>query len=58
VLSHDWRRILHVNCTERSTSAWTAQQVVEDCETGTPSDVSTHRDRGQPRRVRSSRTFR
>ena len=29
VLSHDRRRILHVNCTERPTSAWTAQQVVE-----------------------------
>ena len=29
VLSHDRRRILHVNCTERPTSAWTAQQLNE-----------------------------
>ncbi len=29
VLSHDRRRILHVNCTARPTSAWTAQQLVE-----------------------------
>ncbi len=29
VLSHDRRRIVHVNCTERPTSAWTAQQLVE-----------------------------
>jgi putative transposase len=29
VLSHNRRRILHVNCTARPTSAWAAQQVVE-----------------------------
>jgi transposase InsO family protein len=29
VLSHDRRRILHVNCTARPTSAWTAQQLNE-----------------------------
>jgi putative transposase len=29
ILSHDRRRILHVNCTARPTSAWTAQQLVE-----------------------------
>ena len=29
VLSHHRRRILHVNCTARPTSAWTAQQLVE-----------------------------
>ena len=29
VLAHHRRRILHVNCTERPTSAWTAQQLVE-----------------------------
>ena len=29
VLSHHRRRIVHVNCTDRPTSAWTAQQLVE-----------------------------
>ncbi len=29
VLSHQRRRILHVNCAARPTSAWTAQQLVE-----------------------------
>jgi transposase InsO family protein len=29
VLSHDRRRIVHVNCTARPTSAWTAQQLLE-----------------------------
>ncbi|HET9830563.1 MAG TPA: helix-turn-helix domain-containing protein [Vicinamibacterales bacterium] len=29
VLSHHRRRILHVNCTARPTSTWTAQQLVE-----------------------------
>ena len=29
ILSHNRSRILHVNCTARPTSAWTAQQVVE-----------------------------
>ncbi|HUK32396.1 MAG TPA: integrase core domain-containing protein [Vicinamibacterales bacterium] len=29
VLSHNRRRILHVNCTERPTASWTAQQLVE-----------------------------
>jgi transposase InsO family protein len=29
VLSHHRRRILHVNCTARPTSAWTTQQLVE-----------------------------
>jgi putative transposase len=29
VLSHDRRRIVHVNCTARPTSAWTTQQLVE-----------------------------
>ena len=29
VLSHDRRRIVHVNCTAYPTSAWTAQQLVE-----------------------------
>src|SRR5436190_16022359 len=29
VLSHDRRRILHMNCTDRPTSAWTVQQLVE-----------------------------
>jgi transposase InsO family protein len=31
VLSHHRRRILHVHCTARPTSAWTAQQLVEAC---------------------------
>ena len=29
ILSHDRRRIVHVNCTAKPTSAWTAQQLVE-----------------------------
>src|SRR5262249_48030232 len=29
VLSHHRRRIVHINCTARPTSAWTAQQLVE-----------------------------
>jgi putative transposase len=29
MLSHDRRRIVHVNCTAHPTSAWTAQQLVE-----------------------------
>jgi putative transposase len=29
VLSHDRRRVLHINCTPHPTSAWTAQQLVE-----------------------------
>jgi transposase InsO family protein len=29
VLSHNRRRIVHINCTARPTSAWTAQQLVE-----------------------------
>ena len=29
LLSHDGRRIVHVKVTENSTSAWTAQQLVE-----------------------------
>ena len=29
VLSHDRRRIVHINCTPHPTSAWTAQQLVE-----------------------------
>lgn len=29
VLSHDRRRIVHINCTAHPTSAWTAQQLVE-----------------------------
>jgi transposase InsO family protein len=29
VLSHDRRRIVHVNCTPHPTSAWTAQQLLE-----------------------------
>jgi hypothetical protein len=29
ILSHDRRRIVHVNCTGTPTSAWTAQQLVE-----------------------------
>lgn len=29
VLSHNRRRILHINCTPHPTSAWTAQQLVE-----------------------------
>ena len=35
VLSHDRRRIVHVNCTARPTSAWTAQQIVEAFPTDT-----------------------
>ena len=29
ILSHDRRRIVHLNCTARPTSAWTAQQLIE-----------------------------
>jgi transposase InsO family protein len=29
LLSHDRRRIVHINCTEHPTSAWTAQQLVD-----------------------------
>jgi transposase InsO family protein len=29
LISHNRRRIVHVNCTERPTSTWTAQQLVE-----------------------------
>jgi transposase InsO family protein len=29
LIAHDRRRIVHVNCTEHPTSAWTAQQLVE-----------------------------
>lgn len=29
ILSHNRRQVLHVNCTARPTSAWTAQQLVE-----------------------------
>jgi putative transposase len=29
LLSHDRRRIVHVNCTDHPTSAWTAQQLVD-----------------------------
>ena len=29
LIAHDRRRIVHVNCTEHPTAAWTAQQVVE-----------------------------
>jgi transposase InsO family protein len=29
VLSHDRRRIAHINCTARPTSSWTAQQLIE-----------------------------
>jgi transposase InsO family protein len=29
LLSHDRRRIVHINCTEHPTSVWTAQQLVE-----------------------------
>jgi putative transposase len=29
LIAHDHRRIVHVNRTERPTSAWTAQQLVE-----------------------------
>jgi len=36
VLSHDRRRIVHVNCTARPTSAWTAQQLVEAFPDDTP----------------------
>ncbi len=31
ILSHDRRRILHVNVTEHPTAAWTARQLVEAC---------------------------
>jgi putative transposase len=45
VLSHDRRRILHVNCTERPTSAWTAQQLVQAFPDGTaPHRVLRDRD--------------
>ena len=54
VLSHDRRRIVHVNCTAHPTSAWTAQQLVEafpndtapagDCETATPSTTTVSAD--------------
>jgi transposase InsO family protein len=45
VLSHDRRRIVHVNCTAHPTSAWTAQQLVE----AFPEDTAPRwvlRDRG------------
>ena len=29
LIAHDRRRIVHINCTERPTAAWTAQQLVE-----------------------------
>jgi len=29
LIAHDRRRMLHINCTEHPTSAWTAQQLVE-----------------------------
>ncbi len=31
ILSHDRRRILHVNVTEHPTAAWTARQLIEAC---------------------------
>jgi transposase InsO family protein len=46
VLSHDRRRVLHVNCTERPTSAWAAQQLNE----AFPEDAAPRwllRDRGR-----------
>jgi hypothetical protein len=38
VLSHDRRRIAHINCTARPTSAWTAQQLIE----AFPEDSACH----------------
>ncbi len=46
VLSHHRRRIVHVNCTERPTAAWTAQQLIE----AFPEDTAPRwmlRDRGR-----------
>ena len=34
ILSHDRRRILHLNVTEHPTAAWTARQLLEMCGTG------------------------
>ncbi len=33
ILSHDRRRILHLNVTEHPTAAWTARQLLEACAT-------------------------
>src|SRR5437667_92219 len=51
VLSHDRRRIVHVNCTARPTSAWTAQQLVEAFPDDTaPRDRAVARPRQHLRR--------
>jgi transposase InsO family protein len=45
VLSHDRRRILHVNVTRQPTAAWTAQQLTEAFPGDRPVPHFLHRDR-------------